>query len=131
MSRVRLWLPVLLWAGLIWHLSSIPGLRITEAWWDIVARKLAHMVVFGVLALLIRRALAGSTGLAEPQLSRQALVWTVLYAIVDEVHQHFVPQRHGAVTDVIIDGLGAWLACRLMCRFLPVRESPREIREPL
>lgn len=59
------WGPVVVWAGLIFVLSGIPGLRVTEEWWDFEVRKLAHMAVFGVLAVLIERALAETTSLPD------------------------------------------------------------------
>jgi VanZ family protein len=103
-NKVLRWLPALFWAGLIFYFSSIPGLRITEAWWDIIARKLAHMFMFGVLALMIRHALRGNT--------KASLVLTFLYACSDELHQHFVPFRHGTPVDILVDMAGAYLALK-------------------
>src|SRR6185503_19159517 len=37
-----LWLPVVLWAGLIFGLSSVPDLGTELGTWDLVLRKLAH-----------------------------------------------------------------------------------------
>ena len=115
-NKIALWLPVMVWAGGIFYLSSIPGLRITEAWWDIIARKLAHMAVFGILALLIRQALKGSTAWSNRHVTLGSLMLTFLYACSDEIHQHFVSQRHGTPIDVLIDTLGAWIALRIIRR---------------
>jgi len=104
MRKLSLWLPVVLWAGLIFYFSSVPGLRITEEWYDIILRKLAHLFVFGVMALPLHR-----TGMSM----RRAFLFTILYAISDEAHQHFVPGRHAAALDVLIDTAGAALALRL------------------
>ncbi len=38
-----------------------------------------------------------------------SLVFCILYAISDEVHQLFVPGRGAQVSDVLIDSLGAFL----------------------
>jgi VanZ family protein len=38
-----------------------------------------------------------------------SLVFCVLYAISDEVHQLFVPGRGAQVTDVMIDSFGAFV----------------------
>src|SRR5450759_452786 len=56
---VRLWLPVLVWAGVIFWLSATPNLRVASADnVDFLVRKAGHMSAFGVLAVLLWRALA-------------------------------------------------------------------------
>jgi VanZ family protein len=110
---VRFWLPVLVWAGLIFYFSSIPYLRITEAWYDIILRKLAHMFMFGMLARLLARALTGSTFWPWKKIFAWALVLSVLYACSDEYHQSFTPGRSATLIDILIDTSGAWLALGL------------------
>ncbi len=67
-------------------------------------RKLGHLVEFGVLAVLWRRALAPWSS-AVPA----AFVLAGLYAGVDEWRQGLTPDRSPAPTDVAIDALGALL----------------------
>ncbi len=68
-----------------------------------------HFLVYAVLALLLRWALAGA-GVAR------ASIWAfgavLLYGISDEFHQSFVPGRHPDPYDVLTDvcGAGASLA---------------------
>jgi VanZ family protein len=104
MAAVRrtllLWLPVLLWAGLIFGLSSIPSLSSGLGVWDEVLRKCAHASEYAILAVLLWRAL----GRELP-----ALALAVAYAATDELHQSFVRGRAGDPVDVAIDGLGAAL----------------------
>jgi VanZ family protein len=95
---LRLWLPVLLWAALIFALSSLPGLNTGLGSWDLVLRKLAHTGEYAVLAALLARAL-GSSWLA--------LAAATAYAVTDEIHQYFVRGRVGAARDVAIDAAGA------------------------
>jgi VanZ like family len=97
---LRLWLPVLAWAGLIFALSSVPDLGTGLGGWDLVLRKLAHAGEYAVLGALLLRA-AGSAGFA--------LTLGVLYAVGDELHQAFVPGRQGSAVDVAIDAVG--VAC--------------------
>jgi VanZ like family len=94
---LRLWLPVVLWAGLIFALSSIPHLGTGLGTWDLILRKCAHMTEYAVLAALLVRAI----GRELP-----AFFVGVLYAASDEVHQSFVRGRHAAPLDVAIDSVG-------------------------
>ena len=100
------WVPVVGWAALIFAFSAQPDLTfVPDAGVDLVVRKIGHMAVFGILALLIWRALAGTTALRRPW--AWALVLTILYAISDELHQGLVAGRHASASDVVIDTIGA------------------------
>ena len=94
---VPLWLPVLLWAGLIFALSSIPSLGTGLGTWDYILRKGAHMLEYALLAALLYRAL----GRELP-----AFFAALAYAATDEVHQHFVHGRHATPVDVGFDAVG-------------------------
>ena len=121
-----LWLPLLIWMGLIFFLSAqphVPGPP--QPLLDLILKKGSHIAGYGVLAALWTRALVGS--FARQEIERRgngdggclsvfganarflliAWVVTVLYAISDEYHQGFVPGRHPGLADVVIDGLGA------------------------
>jgi VanZ family protein len=110
---LTLWLPVAFWASLIFYLSSIPYLRITEAWYDLILRKLAHVFIFGVLARLLARALSGSTFWSWKKTFYWTLIVSALYAGSDEYHQSFVAGRGASLVDVAIDSLGVWMALGL------------------
>jgi VanZ family protein len=88
---------VVLWAGLIFALSSVPDLGTGLGTWDLLLRKLAHAAEYAVLGFLLLRATR------QPRL---ALGLGVLYAITDEVHQHFVEGRVGSPLDVLVDAVG-------------------------
>ncbi len=103
------WAPVVGWAALIFILSSQPNLRfVPDATLDVVVRKAGHVGVFGILALLLSRALSGTAAWRRPR--AWAFAFTVLYAASDELHQGFVPGRQSAVLDVGIDATGALIA---------------------
>jgi VanZ family protein len=107
--RLVAWLPVIAWAGLIFAFSAQPNLRfLSDASLDFLVRKAGHMAVFGILALLLWRALAGTTSWRRPW--AWALVFAVLYAVSDEFHQGFVAGRHESAVDVGIDAAGALIA---------------------
>jgi VanZ family protein len=98
--RFSLWAPVVLWAALIFALSSIPSLATDLGVWDTILRKGAHMTEYAILALLLFRALGSEL---------HAFVFGLAYAISDEIHQLFVSGRHGSPVDVTIDAAGLLL----------------------
>ena len=102
------WAAVIAWAGVIFAFSATPELRfLPDKTLDLIVRKLGHMTVYGIFALLLWRALS-DTGLHRPLV--WALIIAVLYAITDEVHQGFVPGRDPSAVDVGIDATGALIA---------------------
>jgi VanZ family protein len=120
-TQALFWLPVLIWAGVIFAFSATPNLRVAQAAdLDFVIRKAGHMFVFGVLAVLIWRALAYSA-------VRRAMVWslalTAAYAATDEFHQSFTAGRHPALQDVAIDSVGALLFLLALALWLRGRRA--------
>lgn len=77
---------------------------------QLVVRKIAHVVEYAILSILICRALAKR--LAKPlplQLLGQAVLLSVAYAAFDEWHQSWTVERQGSPIDVGIDSAGAIL----------------------
>jgi VanZ family protein len=110
MARSRLltvWLPVLVWAAVIFAFSSIPSLSSGLGTWDTILRKVAHVTEYAVLGGLLYRALG-----REPL----ALAAGVAYAATDELHQHFVRGRHASPVDVAIDAVGVAVGMLLWLR---------------
>jgi VanZ family protein len=97
-AALSAWLPVVVWAAVIFAFSAVPSLGTGLGTWDLVLRKLAHFTEYAILGALLARA---------TRRSWVALVLAALYAASDEVHQTFVEGRHGAVRDVAIDTVGA------------------------
>jgi VanZ family protein len=95
---LSLWLPVVVWAVVIFALSAVPNLNSGLGVWDLILRKLAHAGEYALLAALLLRAIGGFW---------PALVVAAAYAVSDEIHQHFVRGRVGAVRDVAFDAVGA------------------------
>ncbi len=110
MARSRLltvWLPVLIWAAVIFTLSSIPSLSTGLGTWDTILRKAAHLAEYAVLGGLLYRALG-----REPL----ALAAGIAYAATDELHQYFVRGRHASPVDVAIDAVGVAVGMLLWLR---------------
>ena len=100
------WLPVIIWAGLIFYLSAISGLSSgLGAFWDVFWRKLAHATEFGILNLLLFRALSGSAW-SFKKVWWWSLILSVLYAVSDELHQYFIPLRECRWQDMAQDSFG-------------------------
>lgn len=106
---VKYWLPVYLYAGLIFFYSSLsfPPLLAPKI---LHADKLLHLVEYAILGYLIARAARNSSSL---RLSRQFRIFAVLlgllYGLTDEFHQYFVPGRKVEILDLLADGTGALL----------------------
>ena len=131
------WLPVFLWMGVIFLMSTDLGSathtsRIIEPllrWLNpqispeaigrahFLVRKTGHLTEYAILALLVLRALRKS----QPdrwsthlwRAAGCALLITAAYASTDEWHQSFVPGRTASPVDVLIDGSGGFLALTL------------------
>jgi VanZ family protein len=106
-ARLTAWLPVAVWAALIFTLSSIPALDSGLGTWDTVLRKLAHLAEFAVLGALLYRALR-----REPA----AIALGSLYAVTDEIHQTFVSGRQASPLDWLIDTAGVIAGVLLLSR---------------
>ena len=106
MKFCRFWLPVFLWAGLIFYLSGMPNLSLGGGIWDFILRKLAHISEYFILTFLLYRAFKGSFSLVSFYLIFWSAILSFLYAVSDEIHQFFVPTRNASPVDVLIDTLG-------------------------
>lgn len=104
------WLPVILWMGLIYFLSSFHKLQVSQVGWqDFITRKFAHITEYVVLCILIFRSLKNTTKLSYFNSVFIAFFLTLGYAVTDEYHQTLVSGRTGRPFDVGIDSLGAFI----------------------
>lgn len=103
----KYWLPVLIYAGAIFFLSSMekpPTPEIEMPNFD----KLLHLIEYGIFSFLIGRALYASSRIGvKAHASYTAIIITILYALSDEIHQAFVPMREAAFLDWLFDSFGA------------------------
>jgi VanZ family protein len=125
------WVPAVLWAAVIFGLSSISGAQLPAV--DLpAADKLAHLVVYAVLGALVlhgvdrrrpppaegeaeakAKATAKATATGQRALRARdfavAIALTTLYGVSDEIHQRWTPNRTPDWHDVVADALGAAL----------------------
>lgn len=115
--RVRRLAALIVWAGLIFLISSLPNPpgQTGQEWQSY----LAHVTEYAVLSILAARALcAFATGMAIETAIAMAWLLSLAYGISDEWHQSFVPNRDSSALDVLADatgaaaGLAAWQIAR-------------------
>jgi VanZ family protein len=94
---------------LVWLFPSASPETLVAAHFAI--RKLAHFGEYAVLGLLCARAFRTSSHLfLQRHWFVNALLLVVVYALLDEYHQSFVPSRTGSVYDSLIDATGGLVA---------------------
>ncbi len=136
-SALQRWIPVILWAGLIFYFSTenfsfsnTEGLLSEWLLWffpeisptqfmalHLVSRKGAHWFEYFVLAILLLRAQwRGNELKLAPATIARTLVLVLAYAVSDEYHQSWVPERTASAVDVAIDTFGGF--CGVLWRYL-------------
>jgi VanZ family protein len=106
-SVVR-WAPVLLWAAMIFVLSSMSRLPAPPGGFT---DKHAHFVTYGVLAALLVWAITDrAPSRTTWMVAAAAVALAALYGASDEWHQSFVPGREVSALDFAADTAGAALA---------------------
>lgn len=119
--------PLLFWMGLIFWLSSQSVLvEFEDPVEDKLFFKSAHLIAYAILAWLWWRALSKARRTAWPVLFA-AFGLATLYGITDEIHQLFVPGRHGRVSDILFDAGGALLMILLIRRIHWLRIFPETL----
>ena len=98
-------------------LTKIFGVGFTEFF----IRKLAHMSEYAALGFL--SAFAFAYTFKNAKRFYFGILFTLVYAIGDEIHQLFIPGRSGQVRDVLIDMAGALLGVLVLgiCYFIYIK----------
>ena len=113
------WLPVFLWAGIIFALSSISQITVAEFFlWDFAAKKVAHLAEYAVLYALFLRATEKNWVLS--------FVMTMVYAASDEIHQSYVPGRTAAVYDLAFDFSGASISAYIIWKLKQIHPKKQK-----
>jgi len=107
-ERLKLLIPALLWAAIIFTVSSIPNLKTPSL--DFKAMdKIAHFAEYFILGLFL------AFGLNKMNIGKGKVFWISacaagLYGILDEIHQLIVPGRVTDGFDMLADTIGAFAA---------------------
>jgi len=129
MAFVKYHLPALLYAGLIFLVSSIPQIP-TELPSFTLGDKLVHSLEFGVFGWLLWRS-ASRWRLSARQITYLIVILLVgaVYAASDEIHQLFVTGRDSNIYDWIADVIGLALGLTVSYIVSQRRGVPRTMCE--
>ena len=105
---IKYWIPIIIYMGFIYYFSSLSN-PIEQVIPDKVLiyfdfeRFVYHIIEYGILSFLFYRAL--KINVKNPQ--TLAILFSIIYAITDEIHQFYVPGRFSNVFDVAVNSFGA------------------------
>ena len=146
--KIIKWILVILWMGLIFYFSSLNSDSSTEQSRSVVNktniveiyeeknntdnetaledvdrifRKVAHVIEYLVLAVLLCLALS-EYNLSLNKILLISFIVCLLYSVSDEAHQLLVSGRSGEIRDIIIDNVGCIIGL-LGYRLLKRRKS--------
>jgi VanZ family protein len=141
--KKALWIPPLLWMGVIFYFSHQPGkesaqmsgwfsdlldtivrflnLDIPQSDLHLLVRKGAHFTEFAILGILLFAALYPARNKLFPSFIA-ALIIGALYGLADELHQYFIPGRSCQIKDMLIDASGVLFAVLLCCGFILLKK---------
>ncbi|WHX40448.1 VanZ family protein [Mesobacillus sp. AQ2] len=115
MKKLLVWILRILpfaYMAAIWIMSSLPDTAVIELpdrGVDRFLKESLHLVEFGILYVLLVLA-ALTTGRFTPVMSFAFMGVAILYGLLDEIHQSFVPARSATVIDFIKDVIGVLAA---------------------
>lgn len=110
---LKFWLPVYLYAGLIFIYSAQSSVAFVPE--ILYGDKLLHFVEYAILGYLIARAAKNSSfSKLRTNFRIFAVCAAFVYGVSDEFHQYFVPGREVEILDVLANGAGAFFGQTLL-----------------
>jgi len=110
----------------LWLFPNLSEAQLATA--HFLTRKAGHFTEYAVLAFLAKRAfITSSHAFIQRHWFQLALLLVVIYALLDEYHQSFVPSRTPSIYDSAIDVAGG-LTVLLILRLYRKRASERGSR---
>jgi VanZ family protein len=79
-----------------------------------IIRKCAHYTLYLIGGLLIINAV-NTYSISDKKKMVCSLMFGIIYASTDELHQYFIPDRSARVTDVLIDSIGVLTGILIFC----------------
>ncbi len=109
MKLIKRWLPTVVMMAIIFTMSSITGKTIREAGLgDEGYHVSGHFILFFFLCMSLYK------GTKNVWLS---ILFTMLYAFTDELHQLFVSERAASFKDIATDSLSAFVAGGILWKY--------------
>lgn len=102
---IHLWLPLLLWIGAIFGVSSVPGPTLQKVGFS-VQDGVAHGLEYGVLGLLVFRWLRFQLASGSLRAIAVAVLTGAVLGALDEFYQLLIPERTTAMSDWLADLTG-------------------------
>jgi VanZ family protein len=125
---VLAWLPAAAYMAIIWIVSSFETPTFPTSLFP-MRDKGVHVVEYGVLGFLVTHACL-RTFARHPRVrvALFAILAGVLWGVLDEIHQAFVPGRSADLLDIVADSVGVTLGTllRLLAHHLRTRLRPQE-----
>jgi VanZ family protein len=143
---LRTWWPALLWAGVIFSMSTDTFSSEHTAWvfepilrWMVRSltedqfstihhyiRKSAHFAEYFIFCLLLYRGVRGERKGWRWTWGIAALSCAAGYSLLDEIHQAFVASRTASPYDSLLDSIGSFAAFGVLWMWFRRRRSARE-----
>lgn len=84
-----------------------------------------HALVFFSFSICAAFGAYRRTGRLVPNAALEALIVTLLFALLDEFHQSFVPHRHASLGDVLADVVGGIVGVGIFVLAVRAQKNPR------
>jgi len=118
-NKTLVWILVIAWIIIISWSSSISGgsLKtdgVSSGQYNVIS-SVAHVFLYAVLTWLLFKALLGS-GMKTGKALAVAFLISIIYGLIDEWHQYWVPGREVHLSDWLLDVAGSFVTLAF-CRF--------------
>ncbi|MFQ5823297.1 MAG: VanZ family protein [bacterium] len=104
-SFYKYYLPAIIWALLIFFLSSLPSNAVQSLSLQL-DDLILHFIEYSVFGILLGRSIIQNPHRVNWKLCLTVTLIGILYAASDEFHQMFVEGRFAEVSDFLADGVG-------------------------
>ena len=91
---------------------------------ETIIRKLAHLSIYTLMGLILM-SLFYTYNVCEKYRIIYSLIFGILYATSDEIHQYFVPGRSMQITDIMIDTIGVTLGICFIIMINKMKKNKR------
>jgi len=101
-----LWFPAVLYLGLIYYLSSISIIKLSPFAPDYILHAIEYFILF---ILIVRAFNFGLRRRVTASAFISGIIFSLIYAVLDEIHQLYVPGRLASALDFFSDAVGVIL----------------------